>query len=162
MIYIEIPDSAPIETALLEHAAAQTLQYAAASPFPPGSDGFSRASLDEAELTIVIGDEALLHQLNQQYRHVDAPTDVLSFPAGHTDPDSNAPYLGDVVISLPRAQAQAAAGGHPLADELQLLVVHGVLHLLGHDHAEAAEKQAMQTAQDAILTQLGCKATPTL
>ncbi|HNT24452.1 MAG TPA: rRNA maturation RNase YbeY [Anaerolineales bacterium] len=148
MIYIEITDSVPIETSILEQAAALALQHEAAPA--------------NAELTVVIGDDQQLHKLNQQYRSVDAPTDVLSFPAGYTDPDSDALYLGDVIISLPRAQAQAAAGGHDLADELQLLVVHGVLHLLGHDHGEADEKQAMQAAQDAILKQLGCKAAPKL
>ena len=156
MIYIEIPDPSPIEAALLERAANQTLQYNRSNDL---SDALHHRRY---ELTIILTDDAQLQQLNREYLGIDAPTDVLSFPAGHTDPDSDIPYLGDVLISLPRAQAQAAAGGHPLADELQLLVVHGVLHLLGHDHAEAAEKQAMQTAQDAILTQLGCKATPTL
>jgi len=102
MIYIEITDSVPIETSILEQAAALALQHEAAPA--------------NAELTVVIGDDQQLHKLNQQYRSVDAPTDVLSFPAGYTDPDSDALYLGDVIISLPRAQAQAAAGGHDLAD----------------------------------------------
>jgi probable rRNA maturation factor len=65
------------------------------------------------------------------------------------------PYLGDIAISLPRATAQAEAAGHPVAAELQLLTVHGVLHLLGHDHAEPEEKAAMWAAQAAVLATLG-------
>ena len=83
------------------------------------------------------------------------PTDVLSFPASETDPDTGASYIGDILISIPRAQAQADAAGHPLEAEVQLLVVHGVLHLLGYDHADAEEKALMWKAQAEILTGLG-------
>jgi probable rRNA maturation factor len=110
---------------------------------------------EQSNLTIVIGNDKFLQRLNRQYRQVDSPTDVLSFPSGEIDPDTNAPYLGDVIISLPRASEQAIAENHPLADELQLLVVHGILHLLGYDHIHPADKQKMQTAQDKILSQLG-------
>ncbi len=108
-----------------------------------------------AELSIVLtGDEAV-RRLNRDYRGVDAPTDVLSF--GNEDDESFviAPearrHLGDVVVSFPRAEAQAAQVGHPVGDELRLLVVHGVLHLLGHDHAEPDEKATMWAAQEEIL-----------
>lgn len=111
-------------------------------------------SLD-AELSIVLTDEARLHELNQEYLGIDAPTDVLSFPASETDPETGARYIGDVLISIPRAQSQADAAGHPLESEVQLLVVHGVLHLLGHDHAEAEEKARMWKAQSEILHRLG-------
>jgi probable rRNA maturation factor len=114
------------------------------------------------ELTAVVtGDEAI-RQLNRDYRGVDAPTDVLSF--GNADDESFviAPeiprYLGDVLISFPRAEAQAAQAGHPVGDELRLLVVHGVLHLLGHDHAEPDEKRAMWAAQTEVLHSLGTSA----
>ncbi len=110
---------------------------------------------DKADLGIVVGSDEFVRRLNKKYRQVDEPTDVLSFPAGEEDPDTADLYLGDVVISLPRAQEQAAAGGHPLEAELQLLVVHGTLHLLGYDHAEISEKDVMQAAQDKILEQLG-------
>lgn len=109
-----------------------------------------------AELTIIITGDAQLHKLNHQYLGVDAPTDVLSFPAGETDLDSGGLYLGDVLISYPRALAQATEGGHPIQDELQLLVVHGVLHLLGHDHTDETEKTSMWSAQTEILDRLGC------
>jgi len=101
---------------------------------------------DRIELTIVITGNAQLRQLNRQFRHIDAPTDVLSF-----NTDDGSAYLGDVIISYPKAQEQARAGGHPVEAELQLLVVHGVLHLLGHDHYTRAEKTKMWQAQSAIL-----------
>ncbi len=153
MIYIQIDETLETASALtgldqagLERAALQVLQQA-------GADA-------SAETTIVLSDDAQLHSLNRQFLGIDAPTDVLSFPGGETDPDSQALYLGDVIISLSRAQAQAAAGGYALQDELQLLVVHGMLHLLGHDHAEEGEKAIMWAAQAEILESLGCAARP--
>lgn len=97
----------------------------------------------------------LLHELNRDYLGVDAPTDVLSFPASESDPETGATYLGDILISIPRAAQQAQAAGHPLEAEVQLLVVHGVLHLLGHDHAEAEEKARMWAGQEKVLERLG-------
>ena len=108
-----------------------------------------------AELTIVITSDEQIHDLNFQFRRVDAPTDVLSFPAELTDPESGAPYLGDIVIAFPRAESQAQAGGHEIAAELQLLIIHGILHLLGHDHADKDQKEEMWSAQAKILKQLG-------
>ena len=113
-----------------------------------------------AEITLVITGDDEIRDLNRQYRDVDAPTDVLSFAEAEADarfvaaPDESA-YLGDVVISYPRAVAQAVSDGHSVADELLLLVVHGVLHLLGHDHASRAEKRKMWAAQKEILNELG-------
>jgi probable rRNA maturation factor len=111
-------------------------------------------SLD-SELSIVLTDDARLQGLNREYLGIDAPTDVLSFPASETDPETGARYIGDILLSIPRAQAQADAAGHSLESEVQLLVVHGVLHLLGHDHAEAEEKVRMWKAQAEILKSLG-------
>ena len=122
----------------------------------------AQACLDEAgnadaELTLVVSDDETVRTLNRAYRGVDAPTDVLAF--GGTVPDfinapDSTPYLGDVVISYPRAVEQAT-GRHTPAEELALLVVHGVLHLLGYDHATPQEKQAMWAKQAMILAQLG-------
>ena len=109
----------------------------------------------ESDLSIVLTDEARLQDLNREYLGIDAPTDVLSFPASETDPETGARYIGDILISVPRAQAQADAAGHALESEVQLLVVHGVLHLLGHDHAEPQEKTRMWKAQSEILESLG-------
>jgi len=109
----------------------------------------------DSELSIVLTDDVRLQQLNREYLGIDAPTDVLSFPASETDPETGARYIGDILISLSQAQAQANTAGHPLESEVQLLVVHGVLHLLGHDHAEAEEKARMWKAQAEILANLG-------
>jgi probable rRNA maturation factor len=111
--------------------------------------------IENAELTIVITDDSKIHELNRKYRAVDAPTDVLSFPNEFTDPENQIPYLGDVIISYPRAVEQASKGGHSVEDELLLLVVHGVLHLLGHDHTDSDEKHRMWKAQDIILNRIG-------
>lgn len=152
MIYIqiaeqlELADNQAALTDLLEEAARTTLKLAAEDA--------------EAELSIVLTDDEHIQQLNQQFLGLDAPTDVLSFPAGDLDPDSEEVYLGDVVISVPRALAQASAAGHPFLEEMQLLVVHGVLHLLGHDHGEPDEKQRMWDLQLKALSHLGCSISP--
>lgn len=139
MIYIE--SEIPFPQDLLERAAKVALEH-------------QSESLD-SELSIILTDDARLHELNLNYLGVDAPTDVLSFPASETDPETGARYIGDILISIPRAKSQATAAGHPLEAEVQLLVVHGVLHLLGHDHAEAEEKARMWKAQAEILERLG-------
>jgi probable rRNA maturation factor len=109
----------------------------------------------DGDLTIVLTDDAQLHELNREYLDVDAPTDVLSFPASETDPETARRYLGDILISVPRAEAQAQTAGHALEAEAQLLVVHGTLHLLGYDHAEADDKARMWKAQAEVLERLG-------
>jgi probable rRNA maturation factor len=111
------------------------------------------------EVTLVVTDDRALRQLNRKFLKEDHATDVLSFPSTDHDPRSGARLFGDIVISFPRAAAQAAAGGHPLAAELQLLVVHGMLHLLGHDHARAGDKARMWAAQTEILTTLKSRVT---
>jgi probable rRNA maturation factor len=113
----------------------------------------------DAALSIVITDDAEIQSLNRQFRDVDAPTDVLAFADEPTDqtfvsaPDEP-PYLGDVIVSFPRARIQAAAEGHSTGQELRLLIVHGVLHLLGHDHATEDEQATMWARQEAILSAL--------
>lgn len=114
----------------------------------------------ESDLTVLLTGDDQLHQLNLEYLGVDAPTDVLAFPADYVDPDTESVYLGDVLISLDRARLQAQAGGHSVDDELVLLVVHGVLHLLGYDHTEPDEKTKMWDAQTEILAQLGNPLSP--
>lgn len=95
-----------------------------------------------------------MKELNSRFLQVDQTTDVLAFPADFHDPDTDGPYLGDVVISYPQAESQAEAGGHQVEDELQLLTVHGVLHLLGYDHLDPEEKAAMWGLQDQVLNAL--------
>ncbi len=115
---------------------------------------------EPCEVAIVISDDATLHDLNRRFRGVDRPTDVIAFTNDPRGPfGAGAPgmprYLGDIVISVERAAAQAEEAGGALTEELQLLTVHGVLHLLGYDHATPVEKAQMWTAQAAVLDQLG-------
>lgn len=107
---------------------------------------------EAGSLTLRLTGDALLRKLNREFMGKDYATDVLSFPAG--DENAARPYFGDVVLSIPRARAQAKVGGHSLTAELQLLIVHGILHLLGHDHAKRGEKKRMWAAQAEILMQL--------
>lgn len=109
----------------------------------------------DAEVTVVIEDDDFIQKLNRSYRDIDAPTDVLSFPADFIDPEIEAPYLGDIIISYPRARAQAEQGGHAPIAEIQLLLVHGLLHLLGFDHADEEQKSEMWALQQDFLNQLG-------
>lgn len=110
---------------------------------------------DSPSLSVRITDDNEIQALNLQYRGFDKPTDVLSFPTDFTDPDLDSRYFGDVVISYPRAEEQSQKRGHPVEAELQLLVVHGVLHLLGNDHAEEKEKELMWALQGKVLERLG-------
>ena len=111
----------------------------------------------DTDLSILVGNDSRIQQLNQEFMGIDAPTDVLAFPAGHLDPDTGRVYLGDVIISFPQAKNQADQAGHSLAAEINLLVVHGVLHLLGYDHDEPEGKAKMWSAQTQILTTLGVR-----
>lgn len=113
-----------------------------------------------AELTIVLRDDSELQRLNREYRGLDETTDVLSFPSGEAGPHSGPGYLGDVVLSAPQAKRQAIQAGHEYIEELQLLVVHGVLHLLGYDHSNNDQKTRMWKVQDAILDSLGVRVRP--
>ena len=107
-------------------------------------------------LSVVITDDETVQELNQQFRDVDAPTDVLAFGSGQESDFVTAPgepaYLGDVVISYPRAVAQAEEYGHSINRELALLAVHGVLHLLGYDHVDEVERAEMWARQNEILS----------
>lgn len=111
-------------------------------------------AISDAELTVVLSDDDELHRLNLQFLGIDAPTDVLSFPADFVDPDSQHPYLGDILISVERALQQAEQQNHSAQQELRLLIVHGVLHLLGFDHAEAVDKERMWSLQNQIVSNL--------
>lgn len=112
---------------------------------------------DGAALTILLTDDEYLRDLNLQYRGEDHATDVLSFPGGDPIPGAEdlLEYLGDIAISVDTAEAQAEAKGHETAAELQLLAVHGVLHLLGYDHQDEDQKATMWAVQAAILARLG-------
>lgn len=113
---------------------------------------------EAAEVTVVIADDAQVRELNRAFRAVDSPTDVLAFPArsedGFVNPPELPPYLGDIVVSFPTAAAQAAEQGHSVEAELTLLVIHGCLHLLGYDHADENERDAMWARQDDLVRAL--------
>lgn len=106
------------------------------------------------ELSILITTDATIHELNLQWRGKDKPTDVLSFPQlekEEIDPARPGLVLGDVVISLDTAAAQAARYGHSLEGEVRRLLVHGVLHLIGHDHVHGGWQARRMKEEEARL-----------
>jgi probable rRNA maturation factor len=122
----------------------------------------SRFVLDEmrvhpmAELCIKLVDEATIAELNEQWMEKTGPTDVLAFPMDELRPglvneEPEEGVLGDLVLCASVAERQAAEAGHPAKDEVQLLTVHGILHLLGDDHAEPDEHQEMFALQAKLL-----------
>jgi probable rRNA maturation factor len=142
MIYLQFNDVyANLVTSSLFEQTAQTVLDHQGIPLQP-------------DLSIVITGNPEIQELNREFLGIDAPTDVLSFPSDELDPDTGNRYLGDIIISYPQAETQAQAGGHSIEAELQLLAVHGVLHLLGHDHADEDQQKEMWTAQAEILAQL--------
>ena len=132
-----------VDVERLQEAAATVLEQQQAAP--------------DSSLTIVVTSDEQVAALNRQYRGVDAPTDVLSFPADETpvEVDDEPPYLGDLIVAYPYTAAQAQREGHDLMQSLMLLVAHGTLHLLGYDHDTAANRAEMWAAQDAALKVLG-------
>ncbi len=112
---------------------------------------FEYLDVDQCDLTIVIGGNTEIHQLNRKYRHIDAPTDVLSFAYDIRDPETNARYLGDIVISGEKVFEQAQAAGHSHQMECCILIVHGILHLLGYDHEEETDEAVMFPLQEKIV-----------
>jgi probable rRNA maturation factor len=109
----------------------------------------------EGDLTIVLTNDEGIQDLNREFAGINQPTDVLSFPSGETDIETNRIYYGDVIVSIPFAERQARRERHSLEDELKLLIIHGVLHLLGFGHTEEDGRQKMWSIQDEILKQLG-------
>jgi len=107
--------------------------------------------LQEAELSVLLTDDATIHRLNREHRRMDKPTDVLAFPlderaarAAHRRRDGGADVvLGDVVISLHTAERQARSRRRELYAEVRFLLAHGLLHLIGYDHATPSEKREM-------------------
>jgi probable rRNA maturation factor len=117
------------------------------------------------EVSVVLCDNAFIRELNRNYRHIDEPTDVLSFPQedthgegqmGVTLPldDDGTVILGDVVISLERAMEQAGTYGHSFEREVGYLLAHGLLHLLGMDHNTEEERKGMRKREERILAQV--------
>lgn len=118
-----------------------------------------------AEISVTFTDNDGIQEINREQRNVDAPTDVLSFPImsgddsdADTDRSNGAVMLGDIVLNLERARAQAAEFGHSYTREVAFLTVHSVLHLLGYDHLTSDEADRdMRARQDAVLDMMGIK-----
>lgn len=129
-----------VNAELLESAITTTLESDNAQPGEIG--------------VLITGDEKLA-ELNNTFRGIPSPTDVLSFPSGDSPVIPGLPhYYGDIAISVDRAAEQAAENDHSLEDELLLLIVHGTLHLLGYDHGTEEEETCMWEKQNAILAKL--------
>jgi len=108
--------------------------------------------LDDADLSILLCDDATIRALNHQYRKRNKATDVLAFPM-QEGPGMQycAGVLGDVVISLPTATRQAAEGDRPIIEEVTFLLAHGLLHLLGYDHRNRREEREMKARTTDLL-----------
>jgi len=126
--------------------------------------------LEEGDIDLTFVDNERIHELNRDFRGIDRPTDVLSFAMNETGEDEpeiiyeleegedgeDIPnVLGDIIISVTRAQEQAIDYGHSLERELGFLFVHGFLHLLGYDHQDDASEAEMMSKQEHVLTQVG-------
>lgn len=134
-----------------------------------GTKGQALNSGDEIEamnISLVIADDETVHNLNLEYRGLDETTDVLAFPLwesretsvpdtdGFFLPPQEAGHVGEIVISYPQAARQARDGKKTVKSEMALLIVHGVLHLLGYDHADPQQEREMWARQDEILAAL--------
>ncbi len=110
----------------------------------------------DGDLTILVDTPEHIRTLNRDFRHVDAVTDVLTFPAWEGEiPLAADGYLGDIMICYARAEEQAKEYGHSLLRELSFLAVHGVLHLLGYDHMTEPDERVMREKQTDILEGIG-------
>ncbi len=110
-------------------------------------------------LSIVITDDEEVRRMNREFRAVDAPTDVLSFPSDPMPVPEIEPYLGDLILGLPYIERQAAVEGHSVSDELVLAVTHGTLHLLGYDHDTVQHQAKMWAVQEGLLRAAGVAIT---
>lgn len=113
------------------------------------------ASSGGAEIAIVLTDDSAIRALNRQWRGQDKSTNVLSFPTAKAAGQAMGALLGDIVIAFETTAQEAQAEGKPFADHLAHLVVHGYLHLLGHDHETERDAQAMERLETKILGRLG-------
>lgn len=148
-VQVDEPFEASVDIALIIQAATIVLSH----------EGLDQEPL---EMSVLVASDITLHELNRTYRSVDAPTDVLSFPAESADTEvfvamPDAPrYLGDIALSYERVVAQAAEYGHSVQRELAYLVAHGTLHLLGYDHEQGPdEATTMRILEEAAMAALG-------
>lgn len=141
-IQIELPENSKSLVHEIQNAVSKTIEVV--SP-----------ALIDYSLSLLICDDSVMKMLNNTYRGIEQSTDVLSFSADYTLPESNTTYLGDIAISYPTARKQATLGNYPVNQEIMLLSVHGVLHLLGYDHLSDNDKEVMWNFQKKIMTLLG-------
>ena len=113
------------------------------------------------EVSITVTDDQRIHDLNRQYRGIDRPTDVLSFAFNESDEpeiifddEDHIDTLGDIIVSIDRARAQAVEYGHSFKREIIFLIVHGMLHLLGYDHIEESDRLEMEAEQKFVMAEL--------
>ena len=116
---------------------------------------FEYENVEPRNVSVLICDNDEIKKLNGQFRDIDSPTDVLSFPMYDEDGELDSDELGDIVISLERAAAQAEEFGHSLRREVAFLTAHSMLHLFGYDHIDDSEREEMFEKQEEILAQLG-------
>ena len=115
--------------------------------------GCGKRLMADAEISILLCTDSFMRDLNRKWRGIDQPTNVLSFPAA--DPPATGPLLGDIAIAFGTAAREAAAEGKLLRDHVAHLLVHGFLHLVGYDHQESAEAEAMESLESTLLRHLG-------
>ena len=117
----------------------------------------------QLDIYITLTNNEEIHKINKEHRNIDRPTDVLSFPMFEKEDikklkqekkEQGEEILGDIIISIPKAQEQAEEYGHSFERELSYLVAHGMLHLLGYDHIKEEEKEIMRTKEEEILKKL--------
>lgn len=153
--FVQIADDLMLEAALLAEDLYQLERVV--------THVFGYLELDPtSELSIVVTTDELVRELNAQHRGIDKTTDILSFPSDPLPPEiaeQEVPYLGDLIIAYHYSLQQAATHGHHPQDELALLVIHGLLHLVGYDHDSSEAQAEMWEQQAAILKQLGINIT---
>jgi probable rRNA maturation factor len=116
------------------------------------SEIFQFLKLDpQPDLSVYIGSDMQLKKLNSQYRGINQPTDVLSFESIGFNPETGNNHLGDIAISFEKVEKQSKDAGHPAENEIVLLLVHSILHLIGFDHQNNSEKESMWKKQLEIL-----------
>ncbi len=107
-----------------------------------------------AEIAVLLADDARVREVNRQWRAMDRPTNVLSFPGAPPERIAQAPFLGDIILAFETTAAEAKAEDKPLDQHMTHLVVHGVLHLLGYDHKTPGDAERMEGLESAILASL--------
>lgn len=147
LVELSVEDPAWAAVADLETLAEHTLTVAL--------DESGETLSGEAEVSCLFCDDAAIRALNAQWRGQDKPTNVLSFPAGGPPAAGTVRLLGDIVLGFETVEREAREEGRPIEAHVVHLLVHGLLHLLGHDHAEPSEAEAMEALETRIMHKLG-------